>query len=333
MTDEELTRDLVIKYIDRSCTRDELAAFFDLLKRNAVSLPEIDAAASRVWESEPEETPDADIYEMYRKEALALIRKHRRMKSPVRRIRPGRIAAIAASLAVIIAGGYYTVSSILQDRMARQLASYEYITTKPGEIRDVVLPDGTSVTMNVASTLKYNARFGKDTREVWLDGEAYFDVMKDAGCPFSIHAGKLDVNVTGTSFNVSAYADDIRKSVTVNSGHVGVAYGDDDIRMSLRPDEEIVINTADSSVSRSSVDAEDALVWIRGSLVFREQTLPEVIRLLRRYYSCDIELRDTTSSVRLSGTHDNKSLESVLESICFSAGLGYSKDGDRYIIH
>lgn len=72
---------------------------------------------------------------------------------------------------------------------------------------------------------------------------------------------------------------------------------------------------------------------MKGSLVFRQQTLPEAIRMLRRYYSCDIELRDTTSGARLSGTHDNKSIESVLESICFSAGLHYRQENGKYIIY
>ena len=68
-------------------------------------------------------------------------------------------------------------------------------------------------------------------------------------------------------------------------------------------------------------------------LVFRQNTLEEAIRILQRYYPCKIELRDSTSRVRLSGTHDNKSLESVLESICFSAGLHYTENDGCYIIY
>ena len=143
----------------------------------------------------------------------------------------------------------------------------------------------------------------------------------------------LDVNVTGTSFNVCSYPDDHRTSVTVKSGKVGVVYGDDDIRMSLNPDEEIVIDKADGSVSRNTVKTKDTLAWMKGCLVFRQNTLPEAIRILHRYYPCEIELRDSTSNVRLSGTHDNKSIESVLSSICFSAGLQYTEKDGRYIIY
>ena len=217
--------------------------------------------------------------------------------------------------------------------MEKQLATYENIVTAPGQTREVTLPDGTEVTLNVASSLKYNARYGKEMREVWLDGEAFFDVAGDAECPFSIHSGMLDVNVTGTSFNVCSYPDDHRTSVTVKSGKVGVVYGDDDIRMSLNPDEEIVIDKADGSVARNTVKTKDALAWLKGDLVFRQNTLPEAVRILQRYYSCNIELRDSTSRVRLSGTHDNRSVESVLESICFSAGLQYTQQDGRYIIY
>ena len=209
----------------------------------------------------------------------------------------------------------------------------EVLVTDPGQTREVTLPDGTIVTLNVASSLKYNARYGKEKREVWLDGEAFFDVKSNAECPFSIHSGILDVNVTGTSFNVCSYPDGHQTSVTVKSGKVGVVYGDDDIRMNLKPDEEIVINREDSSVSRSSVKSKDALAWMKGNLVFRQNTLPEAIRILQRYYPCDIELRDSTSNVRLSGTHDNRSVESVLTSICFSSGLHYTEKDGRYIIY
>ena len=334
MNDEELTRDLVVKYINRSCTEDELRTLFSLLEKNSISLAEWDAATQKAWNDEPVETLDADTCGIYRDKAMRLIGKHKKNAGFHKRaVPPRRIAAIAASLAILITGGYFVTSGIMENRLEKQLATYEHVVTAPGQMREVTLPDGTEVILNVASSLKYNARYGKEVREVWLDGEAFFDVESDAECPFSIHSGMLDVNVTGTSFNVCAYPDDVQASVTVKSGKVGVVYGDDDIRMNLRPDEEIVINTDDSYVSRNAVHAKDALAWIKGCLVFRQNTLSEAIRILRRYYPCDIELRDSTSRVRLSGTHDNKSLESVLESICFSAGLHYTENDGCYIIY
>ena len=334
MTDEAFVRDLVIKYINRSCTKEELSCFLDMVKQNPESFPELDASVREQWEKEPLETIDDDAYAIYRQEALRLIRKSRKgRKFSKRQVPFGRAAAVAASLAVLISGGYFIISDMIGNRVEKQLATYEHIVAAPGQIREITLPDGTEVTLNVASSLKYNARYGKESREVWLDGEAFFDVESNEECPFSIHSGMLDVNVTGTSFNVCAYNDNPMTTVTVKSGKVGVVYGDDDIRMNLRADEEIVINTDDSSVSRNAVNAMDALKWMRGSLIFRQNTLPEVIRILRRHYSCDIELRDSTSSVRISGTHDNKSIESVLSSICFSAGLQYTEKDGRYIIY
>lgn len=334
MTDEAFVRDLVIKYINRSCTKEELSCFLDMVKHNPESFPELDASVREQWEKEPLETIDDDAYAIYRQEALRLIRKSRKgRKFSKRQVPFGRAAAVAASLAVLISGGYFIISDMIGNRVEKQLATYEHIVAAPGQIREITLPDGTEVTLNVASSLKYNARYGKESREVWLDGEAFFDVESNEECPFSIHSGMLDVNVTGTSFNVCAYNDNPMTTVTVKSGKVGVVYGDDDIRMNLRADEEIVINTDDSSVSRNAVNAMDALKWMRGSLIFRQNTLPEVIRILRRHYSCDIELRDSTSSVRISGTHDNKSIESVLESICFSAGLHYRVKDGGYVIY
>ena len=77
MNDKELTRDLVVKYINRSCTRDELAAFFDLLEKNSVSLSEWDAATQKAWNDEPVETLDADTCGIYRDKAMRLIGKQK----------------------------------------------------------------------------------------------------------------------------------------------------------------------------------------------------------------------------------------------------------------
>lgn len=334
MTDEAFVRDLVIKYINRSCTKEELSCFLDMVKQYPESFPELDASVREQWEKEPLETIDDDAYAIYRQEALRLIRKSRKgRKFSKRQVPFGRAAAVAASLAVLISGGYFIISDMIGNRVEKQLATYEHIVAAPGQIREITLPDGTEVTLNVASSLKYNARYGKESREVWLEGEAFFDVESNEECPFSIHSGMLDVNVTGTSFNVCAYPDDHYTSVLVKSGKVGVTYGDDDIRMSLHPDEEIEIDKVDSSVSRNTVKTKDTLAWMKGCLVFRQNTLPEAIRILHRYYPCEIELRDSTSNVRLSGTHDNKSIESVLSSICFSAGLQYTEKDGRYIIY
>ena len=330
MDGKELTKELVVKYINHTCTVEELKMFLAIMRERTGTFDEFDDAAREYWLREPVEDVDSRAYEIYRKEALKLIGKG---KSRTRRVHAGRAVAVAATVVIVLTGGFFTTRQVVRDRIERQLASYETMATAPGEIREITLPDGTAVTLNVASTLKYNARYGKETRDVWLDGEAFFDVTADAGCPFRIHARELDVTVKGTSFNVKAYPDDYWNSVTVRSGKVGVSYGNDDIIMNLLPDEEIVISTSGSSASKHSVNTEKSLSWMKGSLVFRQQSLPEVVRMLRRYYSCDIELEDTTSKARLSGTHDNKSIESVLESICFSAGLHYRQENGKYIIY
>lgn len=333
MTDES-TRELIVKYLNHSCTEEELRKFLEMMKDSKTCMPELDAAAREYWDREPEEVLDEEIYGRYRRDALKLIRKYssgtkiRRRRTILR-----RISAVAACLALVAGAGYFIISSVTDERTARQLVSYQTIETQPGQSRIIELPDGTKVTLNVASSIRYNERYGKDTRDVWLSGEAFFDVESNPECPFLIHAGELDVRVTGTSFNVNAYPEDRQASVTVKSGKVAITYGEDDVRMNLRPDEQLIIDTWDNSIFKGNAETGDELSWMQGKLTFRQQSLSEILKTLRRYYSCDIELCGTTSKVQLSGTHDNKSLESVLQSICFSAGLKYRKEGDKYIIY
>lgn len=329
MAADDPVKNLIVKYVNHSCSEAELKAFLEMLENGSFPVETFDDVMEEYWNSEPEEKLTVKQRLEYRNEAMRLIGGRRSVNR--RRIPSRKTWLAAAAVAVVVAGGL-CFSAVLGERQEKvRLSQLEQISTSRGQIRTVELPDGTSVTLNVSSSLSYNGRYGEEIREVWLSGEAYFDVESNDKCPFAVHSEDLDIHVTGTSFNVQAYPEDTRKTVTVTSGNVGISYADD-IRMNLRKNEQIVIDAENSSVLRSPADVDAAVLWMRGCLVFRQNTIEEVANMLERYYSCDIELKGTASQVRLSGTHDNKSIESVLQSVCFSAGLQYEKKGNSYVI-
>lgn len=334
MTRKERTKELVLKYIDNTCSANELEEFLTLLRNNTADLQEFDATAKAYWDRDQNNT-SSELQERYREQARKLLQKTAcGRKPPI----PGwlttirRTAAIAASITVLSIVGYYALHGISNDPRT-EAADYNSIEARLGEIRRVELPDGTQVTLNAASSIRYDQHYGKEERQVWLTGEAFFDVKPDASCPFLVHSDKLDIRVLGTSFNVKAYPEDIQTAVTVRTGKVGISYDWDDIRMNLQPEDQLLIDTRNHAVSRTHAAVEDALSWIHGNLTFTQLPISEVVKMLRRHYASDIVLQDTTTHVLLSGTHDNRSLESVLQSICFSAGLQYKKEGDRYLIY
>lgn len=335
MTRKERTKTLILKYLDNTCSELELKELLDMLKNDTADLRELDAATKELWEREQSVlNPEKEM--LYQKQARQLLHQSTRTQKSPRlgwSTRARRSAMVAASIALLAIGGYYLVQGVSDNLSSKQAAYTSHLATHRGEIRRIELPDGTRITLNAASSLRYDSRYGKKERRVWLTGEAFFEVQPDPRRPFLVHSDKLDIRVLGTSFNIKDYPDDIQTAVTVRTGVVGVSCGQDNLHMNLKADDQLLMNKRNQSVSRIHGATEDPLSWMRGNLTFTQLPLSDAIKVLRRHYACDIVLQDTTSQVLLSGTHDNKSLESVLQSICFSAGLKYRKEGERYLIY
>src|SRR4030095_9403678 len=117
------------------------------------------------------------------------------------------------------------------------------VATKNGNRTKIVLPDGSQVWLNAGSNLDYNnLNFNKDVREVSLNGEAYFDVAKNAGKPFIIHTKKMDIKVLGTTFNVRSYSDEKITEAALIKGSIEVTLKDrKDQKIILKPNEKIII--------------------------------------------------------------------------------------------
>src|SRR6187200_2887242 len=128
-----------------------------------------------------------------------------------------------------------------------------YLITKNGNRTKIVLPDGSQVWLNAGSNLDYNnSVFNKDLREVTLNGEAYFDVTKNADKPFIIHTKKMDVKVIGTAFNVRSYNDERTAEASLIRGSIEVTLKDrKDQKIVLKPNEKISIATQEPETALS----------------------------------------------------------------------------------
>ena len=118
------------------------------------------------------------------------------------------------------------------------------VAARPGVRTKVVLPDGTQVWLNSNSKLKYSPDFNLHSREVDLEGEAYFDVAKDMERPFIVHASTIDVRVLGTAFTIKSYPQDETIEATLLKGAIEISGRDNPgaPRIILKPDEKLVLN-------------------------------------------------------------------------------------------
>ncbi|MDR0766515.1 MAG: DUF4974 domain-containing protein [Odoribacteraceae bacterium] len=169
----------------------------------------------------------------------------------------------------------------------RSPALHTLIVPRGGEYR-ATLSDGTVVELNSGTTLRFPARFGGETREAWLSGEAYFRV-NGGGKPFTVHANRVTVTVTGTGFNVAAYPDDRATGVALATGSVEVRVGDRVERLSPGYRVEVDNETLETRVEK--VDVAAIAAWKDGVLRFDDIPLEELMRRLERWYDVPFDFR------------------------------------------
>ncbi len=233
-----------------------------------------------------------------------------------------KLTKVAASLTLLIGLGYF-VHTIVDEKEEMQPIVEVTKSTKWGQKLNLVLADGTEVYLNSGSSIKYPQRFEGDTREVELEGEAFFDVAKNPEKPFIIKSGEVETTVLGTSFNVNTYPEFHQIAVTVATGKVKVASQEHEVL--LMPNEQGVFDRKSKSISKKKIDVTSFLHWKDGIIHFEDVELSEVLESLERWYGVTFMVDNKNmGDCHITATYDNERLSAVLESIV------YAKKGLRY---
>lgn len=302
------------------------------MKENPFNPTDFEQESQKIWEEICRDTPypNERQKEILKRQGKALL-SHQDNKKPLFRFFR-EVAAIAVIILFCFVGGYLLTH--LNTHSNEQFSITE-ISTNKSEIRSVSLPDGSKIMLNTTSTLSYTNAFMKDViREVHLDGEAFFDITPNPERPFIIRSNNFVIKVLGTSFNVKDYTEDNQLSVSVESGSVNVNYDNFNTIMTLKKDETMTVDKTTHSVTKQLRQNELPSIRQNSSLYFNDVSLSESILLINRYYQTKVVLASgIVSTAIITGTHDNQSLESVLQSICFTAGLKYRQTEKGYEIY
>jgi transmembrane sensor len=193
----------------------------------------------------------------------------------------------------------------------------------------VKLPDGSNVYLNRNTKISYRTNFGRNSRNITLSGEAFFEITTDAIKPFIIDAGKARIKVLGTSFNVITENDINAVEVFVKSGKVMLYEDSGSSNLILEPG---YIGTMDSKQSRKLFNNNpNYMSWNTGLLVYNGQKLNVVFNDLKRVYNMDIVANDPgILEETWTSPIDNLQEETIIRLICTSFNLSYSKDGNIY---
>jgi len=197
----------------------------------------------------------------------------------------GKVAAAAIILVMVSFGSIYLYKGTVN--IDSPLGLTETSTPLGGQTR-LLLPDGSVAWVNAMSQLKYGSGFGTTDRQLYLEGEAYFEVNKNDQLPFSVSAGNMEVIATGTIFNVRSYKDDNKWEVDLLEGGVDVVVSNK--RYKLQSDEKAIYDKISASVSIEPTDAYMAAQWTNGKLSFYQASIPDIYKMLERHFNVRIQI-------------------------------------------
>ena len=197
----------------------------------------------------------------------------------------------------------------------------------------LILADGTQVWMNSESELRYPVDFVGQERRVFLTGEAYFQVAKDASKPFRVEAEGMTVEALGTGFDVNAYRDGGKLLTTLVEGRVRVSYGSTGTECVLTPGEQAVLSDGKLTVT-DNVKVDDIIGWKEGRFVFNNMTLEEIGYQLERWYDVEIGFQEPQlRNYRFTGVMKRyNKLSQLTELIEETTDVKFRKDGRNIYI-
>lgn len=231
------------------------------------------------------------------------------------------------------------------------------VVTNGGSKSTVHLPDGSSVILNTGSKLSYNKDFGANTREIYLSGEAFFDIAKNEKMPLVVHAGDVDIRVKGTIFNVKAYTEDSTVEASLIQGVIEVFSKNDlERKIMLRPNEKIIIGKT-SAVSSSNeakqivqppkeavfflgkikpnpIDSSiSEIAWIQNKLAFYKEPFSSLAQKMERWYNVSIQFNDEhLKKFTFTGSFEKEDITEALNALREIAAFEYTIQNRNVII-
>lgn len=205
-----------------------------------------------------------------------------------------------------------------------------------GQKSKIILSDGTTVWLNAASKIAFPEKFKTDERTVFLEGEAFFDVIRDETSPFIIKTETTTTTVLGTSFNIKSYNSEAVK-ITVESGEVKVSTVNNNSKSGeaflIVKNEQVTVDSKSGEIQKKKVNAKNFFSWKEDVIRFDNTKLSEVVKTLERWYDKKITVEnEQLNDCVLVAEYKNERLYNVLQSLKFSLGIDFEVLEDEIII-
>ncbi|WP_339921832.1 FecR domain-containing protein [uncultured Cyclobacterium sp.] len=266
-------------------------------------------------------------------------RKEENLKALMSKIKPQRHARIdynwigwAAAFFVVFLGIFeiYNLNKTevtVEEKLVEE--RFEKFINPRGVRRKLTLADGSVIFLNGGSKVEVSKQFSAN-RKVYLEGEAFFEVVKDPENPFVVVTDGLETSVLGTAFTVSAYKGK-PQTVAVKEGKVKVieAAGDDGNEDNfLIANEQLTYKTDTGLGNKIKINPDVKFAWVNGKIIFNQTPINEVFITLSNWYGLEsVELSDKNMKCLVTGSYTRMTLEDIMESIKYATGIAYEING------
>jgi len=202
----------------------------------------------------------------------------------------------------------------------------------------LVFSDGSSVFLNAGTTIKFPVKFLKgQPREVFLNGEAFFDIVKDKKHAFIVQSNRLRTKVYGTKFNVNSYRNNELDQIVLQEGSVGVKSNGEQIKTNteilLKPNEIAILDKTDL-LYKQKVDIKSHIAWVKGVFMFKNERFEDIFKKLERHYDVSIQINQPAlNDSRYTGTFDIETIAEVLKTFSQLKGFSYEINNKEITIH
>ena len=321
------------KYIKGNCTLEELEEAIILFAdpyHNLELRPTLYQYWNNLEKDSPKDIPNEDFSPILDKVHHRINLVHN--QKPKGLIK--RLILTVSKIAAILIIGLLAGLSVQYFKNTEQV--YFTSIAPKGSVSQLVLPDNSIVYLNAGSQLKYAVEGQNGKREVFLDGEAWFDVTKNEKKPFVVHTSFYDVNVTGTQFNVKAYKTDTEIVTTLEEGSVQIA-SSENFKMAesktLRPGEQLVYSSLKKAIEVKKVETRMFTAWKDNKLIFINMNLKELFVVLERKYGVDIQVMDNLIlNYHYDGTIKDETILEVLDLLKETLPIKYKIEGQTILI-
>lgn len=285
----------------------ELEAWLNAGETNRKEFQDI----KRIWQNTSQTPIELDIDKAWQKVEQRTAPKSFRL--------PNHFLKYAAAVVTFAVLGFWAVSALKKTNTTVETAS--------NELKQIELPDGSKVWLHEYAKLSFENNLKGNKRELTLEGLAFFDVKRDEEHPFIINTPRGQVEVLGTSFEVSAYKNELFERVTVRSGKVKFKQQSGS-SVVLTANQQVTYNK-NGNMDSATVDAEQLVSWINYQLDFQNETMDKVAEKISRYFHVNIKLANNEiTNCHFTGSFKKPNLHEVLEVICKTLSLEQSQQAN-----